>query len=85
MDCEQVAMGLPPIPFTVFLLDESFWSHFVILIESHNPHWARVVGYGPFYLYVIDKEGLFPSSGYINRLMVMLNHFGKRGVSRKNI
>jgi hypothetical protein len=23
-----------------------------------NPHWARVVGYGPFSLYVIHKEGL---------------------------
>jgi hypothetical protein len=37
-----------------------------------NPHWARVVGYGPFSLWVIHKEGLCPSSGEINRLMVTL-------------
>jgi hypothetical protein len=35
-----------------------------------NPHWARVVGYGLFSLYVIHKESLFPSSGDINRLMM---------------
>jgi hypothetical protein len=35
-----------------------------------NPHWARVVGYGPFSLWVIHKEGLCPSSGGINRLMM---------------
>jgi hypothetical protein len=28
-----------------------------------NPHWARVVGYGPFSLCVLHKEGLCPSSG----------------------
>jgi hypothetical protein len=39
-----------------------------------NPHWARVVGYGPFSLFpcVIHKEGLFVSSGDINRLMMIL-------------
>jgi hypothetical protein len=37
-----------------------------------NPHWARVVGYGPFSLWVIHKEGLCPSSGDINRLMMMM-------------
>jgi hypothetical protein len=42
-----------------------------------NPHWARVMGYGPFSLCVIHKEGLSPSSGDINRLMMMMmNHFG---------
>jgi hypothetical protein len=30
------------------------------------------VGYGPFSLCVIHKEGLFPSSGDINRLMMMI-------------
>jgi hypothetical protein len=30
-----------------------------------------VVGYGPFSLSVIHKEGLCPSSGDINRLMLM--------------
>jgi hypothetical protein len=33
-------------------------------------HWARVVGYGPFSLWVIHKEGLCPSSGELNRLMM---------------
>jgi hypothetical protein len=33
-----------------------------------NPHWAHVVGYGPFFLCVFHKEGLCPSSGDINRL-----------------
>jgi hypothetical protein len=34
-----------------------------------NLHWARVVGYGSSW--VIHKEGLCPSSGNINRLMMM--------------
>jgi hypothetical protein len=42
-----------------------------ILKRPTNPHWARVVGYGPFSLCVIHKEGLCPSSGDINRLMMM--------------
>jgi hypothetical protein len=37
-----------------------------------NPHWAHVVGYGPFSLYVIHKEGLCPSGGDFNRLMMMV-------------
>jgi hypothetical protein len=37
-----------------------------------NPHCARVVGYGPFFLWVIHKEGLCPSNGDINRLMMTL-------------
>jgi hypothetical protein len=43
-----------------------------------NPHWTRVVGYGPFSLYVIHKEGLCPSSGDINRLMMMMKGFISR-------
>jgi hypothetical protein len=38
-----------------------------------NPHWARVVDYGPFSLCVIHKDGLWPSIGNINRLMMMIN------------
>jgi hypothetical protein len=30
------------------------------------------VGYGPFSLWLIHKEGLYPSSGDINRLMMMM-------------
>jgi hypothetical protein len=36
-----------------------------------NPHWTRVLGYDPFSLWVIHKEGLCLSSGGINRLMMM--------------
>jgi hypothetical protein len=35
-----------------------------------NPHWPCVVGYGPFSLCVIHKEGPCPSSGDINRVMM---------------
>jgi hypothetical protein len=38
-----------------------------------NPHWARVVGYGPLSLCVIHKEALCLSSGDINRLMMISN------------
>jgi hypothetical protein len=41
------------------------------LLAPTNPHWACVVGYGPFFLCVIHKEGLCPSSGGVNRLMMM--------------
>jgi hypothetical protein len=37
-----------------------------------NLHWSLVVGYGPYSLCVIHKEGLCLSSGDINRLMMML-------------
>jgi hypothetical protein len=37
-----------------------------------NPHWARVVGYGPFFLCVLHKEALCPSSGEIKMLMMMM-------------
>jgi hypothetical protein len=47
------------------------WLHLQSLAPT-NPHWARVVGYGPFSLWVIYKEGLCPSSGEINRLMMMI-------------
>jgi hypothetical protein len=40
-----------------------------------NPHWARVVGYGPFSLWVIHKEGLCPISRDINRLMMTIISF----------
>jgi hypothetical protein len=28
------------------------------MLRTTNPHWARVVGYGPFSFWVIHKEGL---------------------------
>jgi hypothetical protein len=45
------------------------WLHLQSLAPN-NPHWARVVGYGPFSLCVIHKEGLYASSGDINGLMM---------------
>jgi hypothetical protein len=49
----------------------SRWSRLHLQSLAHtNPHWARVVGYGPFSLWVIHKEGLCPSSADINRLMM---------------
>jgi hypothetical protein len=51
----------------------SCWPQLHLLsLTPTNPHWARVVGYGPFSLCVIHKEGLCPSSGDINRLMMMM-------------
>jgi hypothetical protein len=43
----------------------------IIAYVSPNPHWAHVVGYGPFSLCVINREGQCPSSGDINGLMMM--------------
>jgi hypothetical protein len=54
------------------LLTLSRWSRLHLLSLPTYPHWARVVSYGPFSLYVIHKEGLCPSSGDINRLMMMM-------------
>jgi hypothetical protein len=47
------------------------WLHLQPLAPTY-PHWARVVGYDPFSLCVIHKEGLRPSNGDINRLMTMM-------------
>jgi hypothetical protein len=49
----------------------SFLLLFPTLILT-NPHWALVVGYGPFSISVIYKEGICPSSGDIKRLMMMM-------------
>jgi hypothetical protein len=58
--------------YTLFIIRASEgilsrWSrlHLQLLVPA-NPHWARVVGYGPLSLCVIHKEGLCPSSGDIN-------------------
>jgi hypothetical protein len=52
-----------------------------------NPHTAHVVGYGPFSLWVIHKEGPCPSSGDISRLMMIMNVNTKKlyNVSKTNI
>jgi hypothetical protein len=42
------------------------------MMMPHQSALARVVGYDPFCLWVIHNEGLFPSSGDIHRLMMMM-------------
>jgi hypothetical protein len=42
-----------------------------VITTATNSHWARVVGYGPFSLCVIHKDGLCPSSGDIKRLKMI--------------
>jgi hypothetical protein len=39
-----------------------------------NPHWASVVGYGPFSLCVIHKEGMCWGRGDINRLLIKITY-----------
>jgi hypothetical protein len=46
--------------------------NFIEIFNNMNPHWARVEAYVPFFLCVIYKEGLCPSSGDINRPMMMM-------------
>jgi hypothetical protein len=43
----------------------------VVLLDANSylPLWTNVVGYGPFFLCVMHKEGLCPNNGDINRLM----------------
>jgi hypothetical protein len=50
----------------------SRWSWLYLQSVPTKPHWARVVDYGPFSLWVIHKEGLCPSSRNINVLMIMM-------------
>jgi hypothetical protein len=44
----------------------------IVILVLNNQHCARVVGYGPFSLCIIHKEGLSLSSGDINSLMMMM-------------
>jgi hypothetical protein len=46
----------------------------ILVVPPTNPHWASMVDYGPISLCVIHKEGLCPSSGDMNGLM-MINIF----------
>jgi hypothetical protein len=48
-------------------LHDATWS-----LQCTNPHWARLMGYGLFSLCVMHKKGLCPSSGDINRLLMMI-------------
>jgi hypothetical protein len=54
-------------------LSRCFRLHLQLLAPS-NPQWARSVGYDPFSLCVIHEEGLCPSTGDINSLMMMMNY-----------
>jgi hypothetical protein len=54
----------------------SRWSRLYLQsLTPTNPHWARVVGYGPFSFCVIYKEGPCFSSREINRPMITLDYF----------
>jgi hypothetical protein len=59
------------------------WLHFQPLAPT-NPHWTHLVGYGPFSLCVIHKEGLCPSSGDINRLKMMMMMNDERAIRNQN-
>jgi hypothetical protein len=50
------------------------WLHFQSLAPT-NLHWARVVGYGLFFLCAIHKEGLCLSGGDIDGLMMKNNGY----------
>jgi hypothetical protein len=49
-----------------------FVFHVLCSLAHTIPHWSRVVAYGPFLLFVINKKGLCSSSGGINRLIMMI-------------
>jgi hypothetical protein len=59
-------------PLKYLILIPYYFMSLHICPDNTNPHWARVVGYGPFSLYIIHKEGLCPSSD-IKGLMMMTN------------
>jgi hypothetical protein len=53
----------------------SRWSRLYLQsLAPTNPHWARVEGYGPFSLCLINKEGMCSSSGDIDKLMMIFMH-----------
>jgi hypothetical protein len=56
----------------------SCWSRLHLQSLAPTNHWDHVVGYGLFSLCVIHKEGLCPSSGDINRLMMIESVFPRR-------
>jgi hypothetical protein len=74
----QSLEGCPKICyFELFRASEgtlSRWSRLHLQsLASTNPHWDYVVGYSPFSLCVIHKEGLCLSNEDINRLMMIMN------------
>jgi hypothetical protein len=71
---QQIVHSFMAIKFLIseFLISDINDINDICFWESTNPHWARVVGYGPFSLWVIHKKGLCLSSGDNNRLMMMM-------------
>jgi hypothetical protein len=64
--------GINFFPIKFFRASEGTLSHWPLHLQSlahTNPHWARLVCYGPFSFCVIHKESLCSSSGDINRLV----------------
>jgi hypothetical protein len=69
-DASATPSGISVSGVYVFMYIHTTHIHIRSLAPT-NSHGARVVGYGPFSLCVIHKEGLCPSSGDISRLMMM--------------
>jgi hypothetical protein len=66
--------GSPIMFYIATEITLSRWSWMHMQLVPTNQHWARMLGYSPFSLYVIHKEGLCPSSIDMNKLMmVMMN------------
>jgi hypothetical protein len=66
--------GCPKINYLELLrnLEDTLRQLHLQSFAATNLHWARLVVYGPFSLCVILKEGMWPSSGGINKLMMMM-------------
>jgi hypothetical protein len=65
---------LPQAPLFKRHVKPLFQLHLQSLAPT-NPHWDRVVVYGPFSLCAIGKEGLCPSYEDIDRLMMIMIYF----------
>jgi hypothetical protein len=88
----QSSDGWPKIYYLLLLWAASegtlnCWSRLYLQsLLSTNPHWARVVGYGPFSFWVIHKKDRCPSYGIIigwwcEGLMLSISH--KTSLSNK--
>jgi hypothetical protein len=64
-------INVPTAGAQAFLMDYTKGDRTLQSLAPTNQPWACVAGYGPFSLCVIHKVGLCPSSGDINRLMMM--------------
>jgi hypothetical protein len=56
----------------IYVLYNCEYTYFYLHFLPTDPNWVRVVGYGSFFLCVIHKEGLCPTSEDINMLINVL-------------